>query len=100
MSVSFGNVTCDRERRKKTKEKMPNILTDRIRASPREPDMINLTPCEDNEKSNFSFDTNYSNSIFVLSEISQMWLKIEIESYASVFDGPFKAAEKARVLSK
>ena len=100
MSVSFGNVTCDRERRKKTKEKMPNVLTDRIRASPREPGMINLTPCEDNEKSNFSFDTNYSNSIFVLSEISRMWLKIEIESYASVFDGPFKAAEKARVLSK
>ena len=42
--------------------------------------MIDPTPCEDNEKSNISSDTNYSNSNTVLSEMSKMQPIIEIEN--------------------
>ena len=83
-SISFGNVTCDRERRKQVKEKMPNFLTDTTRTTPPEPGMINLTPYKGNEKSNISFDTNYSRSNTILPEMSEMQPIIEIESYASV----------------
>ena len=82
--TSFENVTCDRERRKKTKEKMLNVLTNRKRTPPPETSMIDLTPCEDNEKSNISSDTIYSNSNTILSEMSEIQPKIKIESYANV----------------
>ena len=60
--ISFENVTCDRERRKKTKEKMLNVLTNRKRTPPPETSMNDLTPCKDNEKSNISSDKSYPNS--------------------------------------
>ena len=82
--TSFETVTCDRERRKKTKEKMLNILTNRKRTQPLETGMIDLTPCEDNEKSNINYDTNYSNSNTILSEESGILPLIEIESHANV----------------
>ena len=65
-------MTCDRGRRKKTKEKMPNVLSNRKRTQPPETSVIDLTPSEDNEKSNISSDTNYSNSNAILSEMSEM----------------------------
>ena len=34
--------------------------------------LIDLIPCKDNEKSNISSDTNYSNSNTILSKISEM----------------------------
>ena len=40
--ISFENVTCDRERRKKTKEKMLNVLTNRKKTPPPETSMIDL----------------------------------------------------------
>ena len=48
--TSFENVTCYRKK-KKTKDKMLNVLTNRKRTSPPETSMFDLTPCEDNEKS-------------------------------------------------
>ena len=80
----FENVTCDRERRKKTKEKLLNVLTNRKRTPPPETSMIDLISCEDNEKSNISSDTSYSNSNTILSEMSEIQPIIEIESYANV----------------
>ena len=41
---------------------MLSVVTNRKRTPPPETGMIDLTPYEDNEKSNFSSDTNYSNS--------------------------------------
>ena len=77
-------MTCDCERRKKTKEKMLNVLTNRKRTPPPGTSMIDLTLCEDNEKSNISSDTNYSNSNTILSEMSDIQPIIEMESYANV----------------
>ena len=82
--VSFGNVICDHERRKKTKEKMLNVLTDRTGASPLELDMINLKTCKDNEKSNVSFDINDSNGNSILPEMNEMQPIRKIESHVSV----------------
>ena len=65
-------MTCDRGRRKKTKEKMSNVLSNRKRTQPPETSVTDLTPSEDNEKSNISSDTNYSNSNAILSEMSEM----------------------------
>ena len=67
--IRYENVTCDRERRKKTKEKMLNVLTNRKRTPFPKTSMIELTPCEGNEKPNISSDTNYSNSSTILSEM-------------------------------
>ena len=80
----FENVTCDRERRKKTKEKMLNVLTYRKSTPPPETGIIDLTPCEGNEKTNISSDTNYSNNDAILSEMSEIQPIIEIECYANV----------------
>ena len=85
-------MTCDRERKKKTKEKMLNVLTNRKRTPPPETSMIDLTPCEDNEKSNISSDTNCSNSNTILSEMSEILPIIEIESYANVLRRPVDTA--------
>ena len=99
--TSFETVTCDCERRKKTKEKMLNILTNRKRTLPLETTgMIDLTPCEDNEKSNFNSDTSYSNSNTILAEVSGILPLIEIESYASVLRWPVETAKKATVFTK
>ena len=98
--TSFENVTCDRERRKKTKEKTLNVITNRKRTPPPETGMIDLTPCEDNEKSNISSDTNYSNSNTISSEMSEIQPIIEIESYANVLRRPVETAKKARVFTK
>ena len=98
--TSFETVTCDRERRKKTKEKMLNTLTNRKRTLPLETGMIDLTPCEDNEKSNINSDTNYSNSNTILSEVSGILPLIEIESYANVLRWPVETAKKATVFTK
>ena len=62
-------MTCDRERRKKTKE---NVLSNRKRTQPPETSVIDLTPSKHNEKSNISSDINYSNSNAILSEMSEM----------------------------
>ena len=56
--TSFENVTYDHEGRNTMKEKMLKVLTNRKRTPPPETSMINLTPCEDNEKSSLSSDTN------------------------------------------
>ena len=85
-------MTCDRERKKKTKEKMLNVLTNRKRTPPPEPSMIDLTPCEDIEKSNISSDTNCSNSNTISSEMSEILPIIEIESYANVLRRPVDTA--------
>ena len=98
--TSFKNVTCFRERRKKTKEKMLNALTNRKKTPPPETAMTDLTPCEDNEKSNISSDTNYSNSNTILSEMSEIQPIIEIESYANVLRRPVETAKKTRVFTK
>ena len=98
--TSFKNVTCDRERRKKTKEKVLNALTNRKRTPPPETSMTDLTPCEDNEKSNISSDTNYSNSNTILSEMSEIQPIIEIESNANVLRQPVETAMKAKVFTK
>ena len=92
-------MTCDREKRKKIKEKMLNILTDRKKTSPPESGMINLTPFKDYEKSNISFDTNYSNNNTILPEMSEIQPIIETESYTIVLRRPVKAAEKAIVFT-
>ena len=42
--------------------------------------MLDLISCKDNEKSNISSDTSYSNSNTILSEISEIQPIIEIES--------------------
>ena len=93
-------MTCDREKRKKTKEKMLNALTNRKRTPPPETGMIDHMPCEENEKSNISSDTNYSNSNTVLPEMSEIQPIIKIESYATVLRRPVEAAKKARVFTK
>ena len=98
--TSFKNVTCFRERRKKTKEKMLNALTNRKKTPPPETAMTDLTPCEDNEKSNISSDTNYSNSNTILSEMSEIQPIIEIESNANVLRQPVETAMKAKVFTK
>ena len=79
---------------------MLNVLTNRKRTPPPETSMIDLTPCEDNEKSNISSDTNYSNSNTILSEMSEIQPIIEIESYANVLRRPVETAKKARVFTK
>ena len=76
-------MTCDRERRKKTKENMLNVLTNRKRTPPPETSMIDLASCEDNEKPSISSDTSYSNSTTILSEMSEIQPTIEIESHAN-----------------
>ena len=98
--TSFKNVTCFRERRKKTKEKMLNALTNRKKTPPPETAMTDLTPCEENEKSNISSDTNYSNSNTILSEMSEIQPIIEIESYANVLRLSVETAKKARMFTK
>ena len=98
--ISFENVTCDRERRKKTKEKMLNVLTNRKRTPPPETSMIDLISCEDNEKSNISSDTSYSNSNTILPEMSEIQPIIENESYANVVRRPVETVKKARVFTK
>ena len=98
--TSFENVTCDRERRKKTKEKMLNVLTNRKRTPPPETSMIDLISCEDNEKSNISSDTSYSNSNTILPEMSEIQPIIENESYANVVRRPVETVKKARVFTK
>ena len=98
--TSFENVTCDRERRKKTKEKTLNVITNRKRTPPPETGMIDLTPCEDNEKSNISSDTNYSYSNTKLSEMTETQPTIAIESYANVLCRPFETAKKATLFTK
>ena len=79
---------------------MLNFLTNRKRTPPPETGMTNLTPCEDNGKSNISSDTKYSNSNTILSEISEMQPIIEIESYANVLRRSVEAAKKTRVFTK
>ena len=79
---------------------MLNVLTNRKRTPPPETSMIDLTPCEDNEKSNISSDTNYSNSNTISSEMSEIQPIIEIESYANVLRRPVETAKKARVFTK
>ena len=79
---------------------MLNVLTNRKRTRPPETSMIDLTPCEDNEKSNISSDTNYSNSNTISSEMSEIQPIIEIESYANVLRRPVETAKKARVFTK
>ena len=98
--ISFENVTCDRERRKKTKEKMLNVLANRKRTPPPETSMIDLPSCEDNEKSNISSGTSYSKSNTILSEMSEIQPIIEIERYANVLRRPVETAKKARVFTK
>ena len=98
--ISFENVTCDRERRKKTKEKMLNVLTNRKKAPPPETSMIDLIWCEGSEKTNISSDTSYSNSNTILSEISEIQPIIEIESYANMLRWPIETAKKARMFTK
>ena len=51
---------------------MPNVLSNRKRTQPPETSVTDLTPSEDNEKSNISSDTNYLNSNATLSEMSEM----------------------------
>ena len=70
--VSFANVTCNCERRKKTKEKMLNVLINRKKTPLPETGMINFTPCGNNEKSNASSDTNYPNSKTISSNINEI----------------------------
>ena len=79
---------------------MLNVLTNRKRTPPPETGMIDLTPCEGNEKSNISSDTNYSNSNTVLPEMNVMQTIIEIESYANVLRRLVEAVKKARVFTK
>ena len=93
-------MTCDRERRKRTKEKMLNVLTNRKRTPPPETNMIDLAPCEGNEKSNISSGTSYSNSKTILSEMSEIQPITEIESYANVLRRPVETAKKTRVFTK
>ena len=62
--------------------------------------MIDLTPWEDNEKSNISSATSYSNSNTILSEMNEIPLIIEIESYANVLRQPVATVKKARVFTK
>ena len=79
---------------------MLNVLTNRKRTPPPETGMIDLTPCEDNEKSNISSDTNYSNSNTVLPEMNEIQSIIEIESNTNVLRRPVEAAKKAKVFAK
>ena len=95
--TSFENVTRDRERRKKSKEKILNVLTNRKRTPPQETGMIDLTPCKDNEKSNVSSDKNYSNSSTILSEMSEIHPIREIESHSNVLRRPVETSKKGRV---
>ena len=60
-----------REERKQ-KKKLLNVLTNRKSTPPPETSMIDLTPCEDNEKSNISSDANYSNSNNILPGMSEI----------------------------
>ena len=95
--TSFENVTRDRERRKKSKEKILNVLTNRKRTPPQETGMIDLTPCKDNEKSNVSSDKNYSSSSTILSEMSEIHPIREIESHSNVLRRPVETSKKGRV---
>ena len=61
---------------------------------------LNAVECKENEKSNISFDTSYSNSWTILTEMSEMHHIIEIESYARVSRRHVEAVEKARVFTK
>ena len=65
-------MTCHYHRRKKTNEKMLNVLTDRTETSPPEPGMNNLTTCKDNVVFNISFNANCSNGNTILPEMSKM----------------------------
>ena len=49
-------MTCDCDRRKKTKEKILKVLTIRSVNSLSELGLINLTSCKDNNKSSISFN--------------------------------------------
>ena len=62
--------------------------------------MLDLISCKDNEKSNISSDTSYSNSNTILSEISEIQPIIEIESYANMLRWPIETAKKARMFTK
>ena len=67
----------------------------RKRTPPPETSMIDLTSWEDNEKSNISSATSYSNSNTILSEMNEIPLIIEIESYANVLRQPVATVKKA-----
>ena len=92
--VSFANVTCNCERRKKTKEKMLNVLINRKRAPPPDTGMINFTPCGKNEKSNASCDTNYSNSKTISSNINEV-----TKAILNFFIQKFNNYKKAQTLT-
>ena len=62
--------------------------------------MLDLISCKDNEKSNISSDTSYSNSNTILSEMSEIQPIIEIESYANVLRLSVETAKKARMFTK
>ena len=79
---------------------MLNVLTNRKRTPPPETNMIDLISWEDNEKSNISSDTSYSNSNTILSEMSEIQPIIEIESYANVLRLSVETAKKARMFTK
>ena len=89
-----------REEREQKKKCWLNVLTNRKRTPPPEASMIDLKPCEGNEKSNISSDTSYSNSKTILSEMSEIQPIREIESYANVLRRPVETAKKARVFTK
>ena len=84
-----------REERKQKKK-----CSNRKRTPSPETSMIDLRSCEDNEKSNISSGTSYSNSNTILSEMSEIQPIIEIESYANVLRRPVETAKKARVFTK
>ena len=48
---------------------MPNVRIDRTGTFPPEPGMINLTPYQDNDESNTSFNANDSNCNTLLPEM-------------------------------
>ena len=92
--VSFANVTCNRERRKKTKENMLNVLINRKRTPPPDTGMINFTPCGNNEKSNASCHTNYSNSKTISSNINEV-----TKAILNFFIQKFNNYKKAQTLT-
>ena len=86
------NVTCDRDRKKKTKEAMLNVLTERARASHPEPDMKNFTTCKDNHVPNINFNTNYANGNTILPNKRNV---NKSRDHLSVLCQPVEATEKA-----
>ena len=84
--ISFGNVTCDRDRRKKTKEKVLKVLTIRSVNSPSELGLINLTT---KTTTNLVLVLMCQKEVIqmgntISGEVIEMEPKTEIESYASM----------------